>query len=206
MLNQRDVAAAWRSKSLSFDGICEWGMIKLFGMTVHGAAKMHDDPDGHGDMYINQHRYWRDAFAPGEQLNSLTQIFLGFLETNIKDLANSLPKDNSWTEVSLLSWTRDTIGISATNAITGPNLLKVDPKIMEKMTQWESEFFLLTLGLPKWILGRPRANLEDMIKTWIKLGVDPEMLPPLLKRTQLVIARGADEWDVAATNLSLWLG
>jgi hypothetical protein len=206
MLNQKDVSAAWRSKALSFDSICEWGMVRLFGMSVPGAAKMHGDPDGHGDLYIKSHRFWRDALAPGEQLNSLTQVFLGYLETNINDLANSLPKDGSWTEASFLPWTRDRIGVSATNAIAGPNLLKIEPKIMEQMTAWESNFFLLALGLPKWILRRPRQNLEDMIKAWIKLGEDKDMLPILLKRTNMVIARGADEWDVAATNVSSWLG
>lgn len=181
-------------------------MVSLFGMTAHGAKQMHDDPDGKGDMYVNQHRFWRDALGPGEDLNLITHRFLEYLEVNIEEFEKTLPKDNSGVEVDLFTWTRDRIGISATNAIAGPNLLKLDPKIMEKLTKWESEFFLLALGLPRWALKGPRENLEDMIKTWMKLGVSPDMLPPLIERTHLVIAREASDWDVAASNLSLWLG
>ena len=206
VLNQRDVAAVWRSKSLTFESVCEWGLTRLFGMTVHGAKQMHNDPDGRGDMYENQHRFWRDALGPGEELNLITMRFLEHLEANIDSFEKALPKDNSGIEASLLPWTRDRIGVSATNAIAGPNLLKIDPKIMEKLTQWESEFFLLALGLPRWALKGPRDNLDDMINSWITLGLNPDMLPPLIERTQMVKAREASDWDVAAANLSLWLG
>ena len=206
VLNQKDVTAAWRAKTLSFDGICEWGMIRIFGMTPEGAHKMHANPDGNGDMYINQHGFWRESLAPGDNLKSLMQNFFRYLEINMEDTLRALPKDKSWTEASLLPWVRDTIGISATNAIAGPNLLRVDPKIMERMTRWESNFFLLALGLPKWVFKKASSNLDKMTETWMKLGVDPELFPPLIKRTDMVIARGASDWDIAASNLSFWLG
>lgn len=206
ILNQKDVAAVWRAKTLAFDSVVEWGLIRLFGMTVEGAKKMHSDPDGRGDMYENQHRFWREALGPGEELNLLTHRFLDYLELNIEEFEKTLPKDKSGVEVSLVPWTRDRIGAAATDAFASPNLLKLDPKMLEKLTQWESEFFLLALGLPKWVLKKPRENLESMIKSWMKLGLHPDMLPPLIERTQLVSARDASEWDIAASNLSLWLG
>jgi hypothetical protein len=51
---------------------------------------MATDPDGHGSMYENQHQFWRDAFAPGPSLNSITMTFLRFLEADFADLERDL--------------------------------------------------------------------------------------------------------------------
>jgi hypothetical protein len=54
---------------------------------------MTTDPDGYGNMFESQHRFWKDALAPGQALTSLTKKFLRFLEvdfTNIeRDLRNA---------------------------------------------------------------------------------------------------------------------
>jgi hypothetical protein len=89
----------------------------------------------------------------------------------------------------------------------GPKLMENEPKLLEYLTAWDKEFFKLALGLPKWMTGNAYPALESMIKAFMKWGLnEEEMIIYLKKRGEMVVARGADDWDQAAANFSLWSG
>jgi hypothetical protein len=56
------------------------------------SPKLTTDPDGHGDMFANQHAFWRDAMAPGKALDSFTMDFLRFLEIDFANVESKLRK------------------------------------------------------------------------------------------------------------------
>jgi hypothetical protein len=66
---------------------------------------MATDPDGQGSMFEHQHQFWRDAFAPGQALNSVTMTFLRFLETDFAGLERDLRSAPNGEQLGqVLSW------------------------------------------------------------------------------------------------------
>ena len=206
LLNSRDVSAGWRAKSLSFDPVCDWGLSTMFGMSVEGVKQMATDPDGLGPMTENQHTYWRDALAPGEALNLITQRFMDQLETDLADYDHQVRVAGSVT-AELRDWVRTRLGIQSTNAVAGKALLKKDPQMLHKLAVWDLDFYLLSIGLPKWLLSRANDNLGSMIKAWIDVNTSgsSEVFDPMVKRIEMMETRGATEWDKGAANFSLWM-
>jgi hypothetical protein len=89
----------------------------------------------------------------------------------------------------------------------GPKLLENEPKLLEYLSMWDTEFFKLAMGLPRWMTGQAYPAMEYIIKAFMKWGLDEEeMLIYLRERGKMLSARGADEWDQAAANFSFWAG
>ncbi|CCA68432.1 related to cytochrome p450, putative-Talaromyces stipitatus [Serendipita indica DSM 11827] len=206
LLNARDVNAGWRAKSLSFDPVCEWGLSTMFGMSVEGVKQMGTDPDGLGGMTENQHAFWRDALAPGDALNLITQRFMNQLDSDLADYERSVRAAGSVT-AELRDWTRTRLGIQSTNAFAGKALLEKDPKMLHKLAIWDLDFYLLSIGLPKWMLSRANKNLESMIQTWIDINRtgSSEVYHPMMRRLEMMEVRGASEWDKGSANFCLWM-
>jgi hypothetical protein len=89
----------------------------------------------------------------------------------------------------------------------GPKLLENEPKLLEYLSMWDKEFFKLAMGLPRWMTGQAYPAMEKMIKAFMKWGLDDEEMLVFLRQSgKMLNARGADEWDQAAANFSMWTG
>lgn len=60
-----------------------WAMPTIFAMTQDGIDKCDFDPDGHGSLLQTQHHFFRDALGLGDNLNLITNAFLGYLKDEI---------------------------------------------------------------------------------------------------------------------------
>lgn len=49
-------------------------------MTQDGIDKCDIDTDGHGSLLQTQHQFFRDALGLGDNLNLITDAFLGYLK------------------------------------------------------------------------------------------------------------------------------
>ncbi|KAG8750845.1 hypothetical protein FRC14_000173 [Serendipita sp. 396] len=204
ILNTRDVNAVWRSKSLLFDSVAEWGLATMFGMSNEGAKAIRGDELGLVNMYQDQHGYWRDALAPGDALNSLTQRFLNCLEKDLAKLDEEL-RQKGTTTFELREFVRLRLGNQSTEAFSGPKLLEDEPDIVKKLAIWDKDFYKLSMGLPRWMLHHAHKNLDDMVKAWQRMNGAPEVLPPLTTRIGMMGERGCSERDKGAANFSIWM-
>jgi hypothetical protein len=96
------------------------------------------------------------------------------------------------------------MGIASTNAFMGPRLLANEPKLLEDLAVWENGIFKLAMGLPKWMAKDAHVAREKMIRAFLQGGVDDEAMIYVNKRTEMVNARGFDQWSQAAANFGLW--
>jgi hypothetical protein len=206
VLSSRDISAVWRSKAVSFSPIVEYGLKNMFGVTVDGVEKLHLDPDGEGDMYENQHTYFRDALAPGQNLDAITQRFTHACVEDIKQVLQQLKTTPSGEmQVELRAWVRDRVGVSSTLAAMGPRLLEGDPELLDRLQTYEGDFHKFSAGLPKWMMKAANANLDKIIDAFARVGKDPNMLPWLTKRMEMCEVRNMSQRDVAASMWTLWM-
>ncbi|PVF99806.1 cytochrome P450 [Serendipita vermifera] len=206
VLASRDVSAVWRSKAVSFSPIVEYGLKTMFGVTPEAAAKLHLDVDGTGDMYENQHEFFRDSLAQGENLDILTQKFAMGCAEDIRNMAQQLEATPSGeVQVELMVWVRYRLGLPSTHALVGSRLLKVDPEILDRLARYEGDFHKLSAGFPRWMMGAAHANLDKIIDAFEAIGKDPEMLPWIVRRMEMCEARGLSPRDVAASMWTLWM-
>jgi hypothetical protein len=176
-------------------------------MSIKATHDISKDPDGEGSMYVNEHAFFRDALGPGENLNNLTDIFLGLLkkemERNIYIIQQS---GNAGLVVNLLDWTRDTIGAASSNAVVGSSILKSNPDLLTWYTEWQNDFFTFSFGLPSWFMRRAYANRDRILDAFAKHAMDPEALWFVGAREKLMDARGVHGKDMAALTFAFWTG
>lgn len=205
ILNPKDVAAVWRAKTLSFEPVVKWSLAAVFGLSTDALQQMHSDPDGAGDMYENQHVYFRDALAPGSSLNQANGAFLKQFKTDMTSVIQEIKSaPGGELRVDLLDWVRNRIAISSTNAFMGTKLLQHDPKMIQRLNQWEEDFGTLTMGLPKWLI-KAYDNLDKLHDNFVAVGKDGEMLPWMVKRIEMMEVRGIGPKDVGAGMFTLWM-
>jgi hypothetical protein len=206
VLNPKDVAAVWKAKTLSFDPIVERSLQTVFGVSVDGRQKLHLDLDGLGDMYEDQHVYFRDALAPGPNLALATQAFLDYLVVDVESFSQQVRASHgSKVQVGLMSWVRDRLAIPSTNAFMGQKLLQDDPDIISRLVRWEADFSMLSLGLPRWLLKAAHDNLDRLHHEFERVGKAPGMLPWLTRRIDMMTVRGMSGKDMGASIFTLWM-
>jgi hypothetical protein len=81
-----------------------------------------------------------------------------------------------------------------------------EPKILEDFAIWEKDLFKLAMGLPKWMAKDAHLARERIIRAFMKWGVaEKGMTRHVRKISDMSIARGLDQWDLAATNFGFWM-
>ncbi|KAJ6614887.1 hypothetical protein B0H10DRAFT_1950297 [Mycena sp. CBHHK59/15] len=60
--------------------------------------------------------------------------------------------------INIFSWIYSLVGTSSTHAMMGTGLLKYDPTLLERNRQFEDDFFLFALGLPRFIIHDAWSN------------------------------------------------
>jgi len=157
-------------------------------------------------MYENQHVYFRDALAPGPNLAQATQAFLDYLVVDVESFSQQVTAaPGSKVQVGLMSWVRNRLAIPSTNAFMGPKLLQYDPDIISRLSRWEGDFVTLSMGLPRWLLKATHDNLDKIHHDFAWIGKDPDMLPWLTRRIDMMAVRGMNEKDTGASVFTLWM-
>jgi hypothetical protein len=87
----------------------------------------------------------------------------------------------------------------------GPRLLVNEPKLLDDLAVWDKNFFKLAMGLPKWMVKEAHVARKTMIQAFMKWGsYEEEMLGCLKETTEMSVARGFDQWNLAAVNYTVW--
>ena len=98
------------------------------------------------------------------------------------------------------------MGIASTNAVLGTSLLDNEPRMLEYFTIWQTGYYKLGMGLPKWMAKDAFDAREKMIDAFMKWGMDDEgMMFYLKKRREMLAIRGIDERDQAIGNFGIWM-
>lgn len=203
-MDPRDVSTIWRSKSLTFDALIEHALVQMFGVTAEGLQKLKTDPDGEGSL-IGQHTFFKDALAPGDNLNLLTLKFLEYLENEMKRIEDQISNSaDRQITIELQSWTRKLLVMASTNALLGPTLLRKDPDVPSMLWEWEEDFNTFSLGLPHWMMKRAVANREKMIQAFGRHIFDKDALCFVTVQEELMKRRGLSDRDIGAGNFCLW--
>lgn len=159
-----------------------------------------------GDMYENQHTYFRDALAPGPNLALATQAFIDCLVVDVKDFSEQVKAaPEGKIQVGMMNWVRDRLAIPSTNAFMGPKLLQHDPDVINRLNKWEGDFVTFTLGLPRWMLKAAHDNRDQILNDFAWVGKDPEMLPWIARRIDMMAVRGMSGKDIGASVFTLWM-
>lgn len=199
ILNPRDVAAVWKSKSLSLDALIEDGLVTMFGVTPKGVQQLQSDPDGKGPLLLHNHTYLKESLASGGSLEVLTRGFVDYLDIELQKVSNQ-----GTIEVGLQEWVRLVLTVASTNASLGPEILKQEPELITRLWEWERDFQTLTLGLPAWMMKRAHKNRELMIQGFSRHVSDKNALEFLRHLVVLMRRRGMSDRDIGAGNFSFW--
>jgi hypothetical protein len=105
---------------------------------------------------------------------------------------------------SLFKWVRVIMGIASTNAMLGPNLLKNEPDVLDRLWQFEKDYFTFTYGLPKWMLSKAYKNRRLMIESFGRNIRDKKALWFVGIREEMMALRGMSDYDVGAGTFSVW--
>jgi hypothetical protein len=176
----------------------------MFGVTREGAEKMKTDPDGEGSL-IGQHTFFKDAFAPGDNLNLLAQKFLEYLDKEMKKTKNQILESvNGQMTIDLQSWTRKTLVVAATNVVLGPTFLQEEPEVISMLWEWEEDQSTFSLGLPNWMMRRAVANREKMMQTFGRHIFDKDALWFVRTQEERMKRRGLSNRDIGAGNFCIW--
>ena len=158
-------------------------------------------------MYENSHTYFRDALAPGPSLNLATQRFLECLSKDMKGIPQEVRvAPGSKAQVDLMDWVRDLLGTASTKAFMGVRLLQHDPDVISRLSQWDKDFHKLGAGLPRWLMKEAIQNLDKLHHAFESVGEDPETLPWVTRRIEMMEAKGMSDKDMGAAMFTLWVG
>ncbi|KAG8834044.1 hypothetical protein FRC17_009682 [Serendipita sp. 399] len=207
VLKPQDRQAAWKEKAVNFDEVMEWGLKTIFGFSQDGVSKMHlDDSKGTGSMYTSAHTYYRDNMSPGEKLNLMTTSFLHWMNEDIQGVARELEAaPGGELKVNLADWIRLRLGIPSTNAFLGPEVMKLDPAMLDRMVKMDNDFLRLSSGLPKWMHKDAHDNVQNMIDTIAKgFRRDSSALPFITDRMDQMADRDISAHDQAAATFTIW--
>lgn len=206
ILKPQDVAAIWKAKAVNFDPIVEWGMHTIFGMSSDGIERSHlDDAQGTGDMFEQAHGFMRDALAPGEPLDLITNKFIRYVTKDIEITKQAIRSATGGrVHVSLLSWLRDRIGIPSTNAVVGENVLRADPGILEALMRMDSDMPRLSSGLPHWLVKDAVDNVKRLNDTFERELDKENVLYWMKQRMDLMAARGISHRDQTTASMAIW--
>lgn len=175
-------------------------------MTAKGVKELQSDPDGEGPMLVHNHTYFKDALAPGQNLDDLTRGFISYLnlelQKQVTDKINA--SSDGYIEVKLQHWARTVLTVASTNALVGEKTLKQEPETVGRLWEWERDFQLLSFGLPAWIMRRAHKNREAMIQGFARHVFDKEAMDFVGHKEMLMRRRGMSDRDVGAGNFSLW--
>lgn len=105
---------------------------------------------------------------------------------------------------SLSEWVRNIMASASTNAMLGPSLLKHEPDVLNRLWQFESDYFTFTYGLPKWMISKAWENRRLLNEAFGRHIRDKGALPFIKKREELMVGRGLSDADIGVANFGLW--
>jgi hypothetical protein len=86
----------------------------------------------------------------------------------------------------------------------GPNLLKNEPDILDRLWQFEKDYFTFTYGLPKWMISKAHENRRLLVESFGRNVRDEKALQFIGVREDMMAVRSMSDYDMGAANFSLW--
>lgn len=194
----------WRAKTLDVEPLVKWAMVALIGVSKEGVSQLDTDVDDEGSMFQNQHVYFRDALAPGYNLNHITTTFLGYLQKRTEEITRQIG-DGGEVEIQLFSWTRLLLGGASTDAFLGSAVLLKNPKLLEWLFEYERDQKTFLLGLPRWVMNRAHNTRDKIIEALAEFVNSKERLSFIQIREQQTFKRGVSQRDAAASIFTVWM-
>ncbi|KAI1407900.1 putative cytochrome P450 [Hypoxylon sp. FL1857] len=108
----------------------------------------------------------------GRQGNHLRSIAIYFCKCYTRRVRENYAM-NEWTTISITNFCRRLVTESYTEALFGPSVFELNPKLIDAFWDLDSQIFPLALGIPKWLYPRPHRKQEyffSMIGKWIDDG------------------------------------
>jgi hypothetical protein len=132
---------------------------------------------GFEDMPENK-RFWHgydrvhsDFLSKSQYLVPIAEAFTKRME---ETLDNVFPLDE-WKEVSLVEFCRQQVARCAIEALYGTRIFELNPDLLEAFWDFDSNIFVLTLGLPKWLFRksyRAKDRFYSMMRKY-RSATDP---------------------------------
>ncbi|KAI4256319.1 MAG: hypothetical protein L6R42_006294, partial [Xanthoria sp. 1 TBL-2021] len=182
----QDVTDIYKNtKTLTFDEYIQ-DVMKSIGVSDDGITKLWSTPDK-SDNLGGLHKalphagedYYREQLLPGDRLDVLWQRVLGLIDSAIQ--WDQLPRTPSATTmdgvktVSLLEWNRMVLLESVISAFFGPQLLQIDPQLLQHFAAFDEESWKLTYKYPRMIskdMYHAKDQLVAAVETWLNLPRD----------------------------------
>lgn len=178
----------------------------MFGLSQEGLKVLTntEDKDGKGSIIAYMHDFYKISLGPGPELDNLTCLLLQFLDEEIKAITKQLAAFSSGRIIKLQEWTKLTMIVVSSSAVLGPQFLEKYPNLPRWMWEWEDDFVLLSLGLPRWMLKRQYSNIQKIIDAFADDMLSPKHMPFIRELEATMNDRGMSDSDVAACTFAIW--
>jgi hypothetical protein len=160
--------------------------------------------DETGDsLFRNTHDFYRDALKAGPQLDLLTINFLHHLQEAYNKFEAREPS-----ETSLFAWSKAMLGITSTNAMMGPALLRNIPDLLPSVWLVERGFFFYVNRVPRMCARKYFRARDHVLAAFTSYFSDERNMqgsvPMIRDREVQLRAKGMTTRDVAAYSYSAY--
>jgi hypothetical protein len=157
----QDVTDIYRnSKTLTFDEYVQ-DVMRSIGVSADGITKLWSvpadskEPDSlHKALAHAGGDFYREQLLPGDHLDVLWERVISRISSFIQ--WGKLPKDTTLgnaddsAQTSLLHWTRQVLLKAVTEAFFGPQLLEIEPQLLQYFAAFDDESWKLTYKYPRY--------------------------------------------------------
>ncbi|KAI9844750.1 MAG: hypothetical protein M1837_005283 [Sclerophora amabilis] len=171
LTSPQDVAAVYKSKSLSFDPVMR-DVVATFGATPSSAEKMWQSPADQGSANPRKsfmelsHENYKAQLHPGAKLDTLQDRFLGSIDESLRwqNISHNVVRSSSQETkiVSLLGWCSEVLIDSATRAFFGPRLLQIEPNLLQSSIDFDDNSWKFNYQIPRF-LAKETYTAKDRI-------------------------------------------
>lgn len=208
----KDVSAVYRAKSLSFNDLILWGLGAVFNISQKGLDAVAYKPveDYGSSLSENSHGFYRDALKEGAALNEFTTSFLNCLHVELVKEDAKIDASPKGMKIRLQDWARTILGTASTIATMGPQILEEEPDLLKYNWQFDQDQVSFTIGLPRFLIRKQRANRDKLIRAFAKVYKDGETKQHdaiwwISGRQKMLAEAGmTSDYDVGASTLPVW--
>lgn len=169
----QDVADIYKNtKSLTFDeyvqdvmksiGVSDDGIIKLW----HEYGNETTSTELHKALAHAGEDYYREQLLPGHRLDIPWERILRLIDQSVQwdqlPQSSNLAADDGGRNIRLLEWSREVLLKSVTTAFFGPQLLDIEPQLLQYYVEFDEESWKLTYKYPRRV-SRKMYRAKDMM-------------------------------------------
>ncbi|KAL7272636.1 hypothetical protein RUND412_004548 [Rhizina undulata] len=216
-----DVADIFRNpKTFLFHPLVTQGMQNIYSFLPETLEKMakpiHGTPES--SLFGNSHDFYQRHLMPGKSFDFLMERFIKELTLLLDGSALNLTSgdkvidaEKGILEVLLFHWTRNAIGVTATNTVMGPRLLKENPDFLDKFWEFDNDVVKLMYKYPKFLTKRAVASRDFCAKVLTKIMAEEEnfrdeQADMIWRRTEHFQEAGLNDEESALCTLTIIWG